>query len=152
MFKIKRKNIVACFLFIFMFFTANIFIPSNIKDYTLQNNIVYASPRGGFHSGSFSSHSSSSSGGFKSGSFSNSHSSSSKSSKSGLFGGSSNKGSSSSYSQKRSYIPIPIPIFGHHYYGGSYGMGSFFVFRIIKFILFIIVVIFIYRFIKKMRR
>ncbi|MCR3761006.1 amino acid permease [Clostridium felsineum] len=154
MLKIKRKNLISLFLFVLIFLSTNLFVPININNYVSKNityNTVYASPRGGFHSGSFSSHSSSSSssGGFKSGSFSNSHSSSSSSSKSsgsGFFGGSSHSSSS-----KRTYVPIPIPFFGHSYYGRGYS-SFFFIPFLIKFILFVIVVVFIYKFLKNRRR
>lgn len=148
-FKIKHKKIILASLLIFIFTLINVIGPSSLYFNSSEKyGIVYASPRGGFHSGSFSSHSSSgssSSKSFRSGSFSNS----SKSSGSKSYNSSSG---SSGQTTKRSYIPIPIPIpFGHSSYGRGYYGGGLISF-IFKFILFIVVVVLIYKFLKKRRR
>ncbi|WP_242851459.1 amino acid permease [Clostridium sp. DMHC 10] len=118
MFKIKHKKIILSFLIFFVFILVNVINPNSIYfKSTEKYGTVYATPRGGFHSGSFSSSHSSSSGGFKSGSFSNSSKSSSSKSYNSSSGTKNYSSGSSWQSTKRSYIPIPIPIpFGHSSY------------------------------------
>lgn len=152
----------------FFFLAGNVFSPEIISIAGKNNTygVVYAIGRkgssgsiGGFKSGSFksfksSSTSKSSTGGFKTGSFKSSKSTSiPKTSKS--FSG----------RTKKTYIPIPIPIpsGSHRYYGPSYGhfstnyFGAGYIIAkiiggIVKFILFIIVFIFILNIIKRIRR
>lgn len=150
------------FFLTIVFTLANSISPALLSlTYSPGYDIVYAAPKGGFKSGSFGKSSSGfsksfNSGGFKSGSFSTSKSSKSNSngttSKSSIFGKQPSP-SSNSYNTKRSFIPLPFPVFTSHrsfFGGGLMGLGIISAF--VKLILFIFIIIFIIRLIRKIRR
>lgn len=156
--KINKKSIVLSIVLTIVFVVANSLMPAiqNItyNTYSTYSNIVYAAPKGGFKSGSFGKSSSSFSKSFKSGSFSTSKSSktnNSSTAKSSIFGKPSSSGSS--YNTKRSFIPIPFPVFTSHrsYLGGGF-LGFGIISAFVKFIIFIIIIIFIIRLIRKIKR
>jgi uncharacterized membrane protein len=164
---INKKRFILCFILALLFLSTNV-INIGLFTITARNNApttAYAagsrSSGGGFKSSSFSSTKSmpksttsgskSSSSGFKSGGFSKTkpNNDSSKS-------GSTNSNNYSSGS-KNSFIPIPIPFFSHNSYssGGFFGAGhiaSSLMGGLFKFILFIIVIVFVINILRKSKR
>ena len=147
----KLKKLIVTSLLVFTFLTVNAVSPeiANMVTGNQTTSIAYARSRSsssGFKSGGFTSGTSKSSG-YKSGSFK---------SGSSLFGGSSSTNKSGSYKSysSRSFIPIPIPFFTHHYYGSSLAGGIFSAYlfgKLIKLLLIIFVIYIIYRFLRRRR-
>lgn len=111
----------------------------------------FSTPKSTFHK---SSSGNSSSGDFKSGSFSNTPNSSSKSSNDKANRSTSQPDKNYNNESRRSFLPIPIPIpwgYGSGYYGTSSLLASFF-WGFTKFVILILIIIFIINRINKFKR
>jgi hypothetical protein len=111
----------------------------------------FSSPKSTFHK---SSSGNSSSGNFKSGSFSNAPNSSSKSSNDKASSSTSQSKGNYNNESRRSFFPIPIPIpwgYNNGYYGGSSLLASFF-WGFAKFVILVLIIIFIINRINKFKR
>lgn len=157
--KNNKKFFIISIVLTFLFLSTGIF---NIQssNFPVGNTYSIAYAKGshfsvhGHSSGSFISHTKSSGGNFKSGSFSNTPNSSSKSSNDKANRSTSQPDKNYNNESRRSFLPIPIPIpwgYSSGYYGTSSLLASFF-WGFTKFVILILIIIFIINRINKFKR
>ena len=142
--KNNKKFFIISIVLTFLFLSTGIF---NIQS----SNFPAGTPKSTFHK---SSSGNSSSGDFKSGSFSNTPNSSSKSSNDKANRSTSQPDKNYNNESRRSFLPIPIPIpwgYSSGYYGTSSLLASFF-WGFTKFVILILIIIFIINRINKFKR